>query len=69
MSLDLEISSDGKLIKVRVNNDKTKASQTLINSAVMAVKDSTPFGPFPELLARNNSKLPFNINLSLKPAK
>jgi hypothetical protein len=66
VNLDLQISSEGKLIFLRVNNDKTKASQLMINNAIMAVKDSTPFDPFPKELARDNSKLSFNIYFSLK---
>jgi outer membrane biosynthesis protein TonB len=67
VSLKFEISSDGKLIQVSVNIDKTKASQKMIDMAIQAVKESSPFGAFPDELAKNN-KLPFSIDLSFKPA-
>jgi hypothetical protein len=68
VSLDFVLSSDGRLIQVSVNNVKTKASQKMISTAIMAVKQSAPFDPFPESMARSNSQLPFNINLNLRPA-
>jgi hypothetical protein len=68
VSLDFDISSDGKLIQVSVNNEKTKASPEMISVAITAVKQSSPFDPFPEDMAKKNSQLPFSIILSLKPA-
>lgn len=68
VGLDFELSSDGKLSWVHINKEKTNASQVMIDSAIKAVNDSSPFEPFPDALAKKGNKLPFNITLSLKPA-
>ena len=66
VSFDFEINSEGKLVNVRVNNDRTSASQKLINTALMAIKNSSPFDPFPPSLAKDYHKLPFTIKLEVK---
>jgi len=54
--IKLTLLKDGTVKNVEIDKKKTKASDYLINLAIQAVKDSSPFPPFPVQLQEFSEK-------------
>lgn len=66
LMLEFELSSSGRLLRYRIDETQSQASQELITEAISALRLSYPFEPFPRSLKRKYDKLEFTINLSRK---
>lgn len=63
VKLAFQIKYNGKLKRVRIDHESTKASKITINDAIRALKKSSPFPPFPEGLKKEYKVLTFTTLL------
>lgn len=64
VSLVFELSSDGKLVSLAIENAGSTTDRTLRGIAASSVKEAAPFAPFPKALAL--PRMSFNLVISFK---
>ncbi|MFA4981573.1 MAG: hypothetical protein WC592_03785 [Candidatus Omnitrophota bacterium] len=64
VNLVFELSSDGKLVALAIENAGSTTDKVLRNIAATSVKQAAPFAPFPQKL--NLPRMSFNLTVSFK---
>ena len=65
VSVRFDIFKNGDVGNVEVDKNKTNASEALINAAIKAIKDASPYSPFPNVL-NTFPRLNFIVELSFE---